>query len=78
MWKPGYVTELMGPQRYRVKLLNEDQLWHPHQNQLHYHHIEDDDTQSAKITDATGTSPITGDSLLLPFCIMRSQQKMLK
>ena len=27
-----------------------------------YHHVEYDDTQSAEITDAAGTSPITGDS----------------
>ena len=44
------------------RLLNEDQLWNQHQNQLHYHHREDDDTQHAEMTDATGTSPITGNS----------------
>ena len=63
MWKPGYVTEIMGPQRYRVRLLNENQLWHRHQNQLRYRHMEDDNTRSAKITGVTGTSPITRDSL---------------
>ena len=51
----------MGPPRYRVKLLNEDQLWHRHQHQLHYCNVEDDNTQSAEITDGNGTSPITGD-----------------
>ena len=30
MWEPGYVTEIVGPQGYRVRLLNEDQLWHRH------------------------------------------------
>ena len=49
MWEPEYVTEVMGPRRYRVKLLNEDQLWHWHQNQLYYYHMEDDDTQCAEI-----------------------------
>ena len=63
MWEPGYVTEVMGPRRYRVELLNVDQLWHRHQNQLCYCHVEDDDTRSAEISDSTGTSPITGDSL---------------
>ena len=77
MWEPGYVTEVMGPRRDKVKLLNEDQLWHRYQNQLRYRHVEDDDTQSAEITDSTRTSPITGDSPL-SFHIMRSQQKMLK
>ena len=30
MWEPAYVTEVMGPWRYRTKLLNEDHLWHRH------------------------------------------------
>ena len=59
MWEPGYVTEVMGPPRYKVQLLIEDQLWHQNQNQLCYCHVEDDDTESAKITATTGTSPIT-------------------
>ena len=50
-WEPGYVIELMGPRRYRLRLLNEDQLWHQHWNQLRYHHVEDDDTQNVKITE---------------------------
>ena len=62
MWEPGYVTEVMGPRRYEVKMVNEDQMWHCHQNQLRYHYVEDDDTQSAEISDSTKTSPITGDS----------------
>ena len=62
MWESGYVTEVMGPRRYKVKLSNEDQLWYQHQNQLHYRHVEDDDMQSAEITDNTRTSPITEDS----------------
>ena len=54
IWEPEYVTEVMGPQRYKVKLLNEDQLWHWHQNQLCYHQVEDDDKEGAEIacTDA--------------------------
>ena len=58
-----YATEIMGPRRYRVRLLNEDQLWHRHQNQLRYRYVEDDNTQCVEITGATGTSPITGNSL---------------
>ena len=63
MWEPGYVTEVVAPQRYRVELLNEDQLWHQHQNQLCYRHMEDDDIQSVEIKDATRTS-----SILSPCC----------
>ena len=62
MWEPGYVTERMGPRRYRVRLLNEDQLWHRHQSQLRYRHVEDYDTQCAEITGAARAFPITGDS----------------
>ena len=62
MWEPEYVTEIMGPQRYRVKLLKEYQLWYRHQNQLCYCHVEDDNTQSAKIMDATRVFPISRDS----------------
>ena len=62
IWEHECVTEILGPRRCRVRLLNEDQLWHRHQNQLCYCHIEVDNTQRAKITGATGTSPITGDS----------------
>ena len=61
-WEPTYVTEVMGPRRYKVKFMNEDQFWHWHQNQLHYCHVEDDNTQSTEISDSTGTSPVTGDS----------------
>ena len=61
MWEPAYVTEVMGCQRYRVKLLNEDKLWHRHQNQLRYHHVEDDNTKSIEISDSIGTFPTTGD-----------------
>ena len=71
-WKK--ITEIMGPKRYRVRLLNEDQLWYHHQNQLRYRHVEHDNTQSAEITGATARQEI----LPLSFCIMRSQQKMLK
>ena len=62
MWKLGYVTEVIGPRRYRVQFLNEDPLWYRYQNQLCYHHMEDDNIQSAKITKGYHTSPITGDS----------------
>ena len=62
MWEPAYVTEVMGSRSYRAKLLNEDHLWHCHRNQLCYCHVEDDDTQNAEISDATGTSSVTGDS----------------
>ena len=62
MWLPAYVTKVMVPRRYTVKPLNEDQLWHHHQNQLCYHHVEEDDTQSVEISDSTRTSPITRDS----------------
>ena len=62
MWEPAYVTEVMGSRSYRVKLLNEDHLWHCHRNQLCCCHGEDDDTQNAEISDATGTSSVTGDS----------------
>ena len=64
MWEPAYVTKVIDPRMYKVKLLNEDQLWHWHQNQLRYRHLKDDNTQSAEISYATGTSPITGDSPL--------------
>ena len=47
MWEPGYVTEIMGLQMYKVRLLNEDQLCHWRENQLRYHHVEDGGTQSA-------------------------------
>ena len=47
MWEPAYVTEVVSPQKYRVKLLNEDQLWHWHQNQSCYCYVED--TQVWKI-----------------------------
>ena len=62
MWESECVTEVMGRRKYRVKLLNEDQLWHRHQNQMHYSHVEDNDTQCAEFTVATGIFPITGDS----------------
>ena len=52
----------MGSRRYIVKLSNEDQLWHWHQNQLCYHHMKDDETQGAEINNSTVTSSITGDS----------------
>ena len=71
------VWTVMDPRKYKVRLLNEDQLWHRHQNQLHYCQVEDDDTQSAEITGAPRISPITRDPPL-SFRITRSQLKMLK
>ena len=35
MWEPGSIIEIMGLRRYRVRLLNEDQLWHRHLNHCH-------------------------------------------
>ena len=52
--------KIMGLRGYGVRLLNEDQLWHWHQNQLRYRHVEGDNTQCAEITGVTRTSP--GDS----------------
>ena len=40
-------------------------MWHQHQIQLRYCHMEDDNTLSAEISDSIRISPITGDSLLV-------------
>ena len=43
-------------------------MWHRHQNQLHYHHVEGDDTQKVETSDSTKTFPLTGDSpLIFPY-----------
>ena len=52
-------------------------MWHHHQNQLHYRHVEEDDTQSVQISDSTVTSPIMGGSPPV-ILIMRGWKKMLK
>ena len=38
-------------------------MCHRHRNQLRYCHVEDDNTQSAEVTDINGTFSIIGDSL---------------
>ena len=57
MWAPACVTKVIGPQRYRIKRLNEDELC--------YCHVEDDDIQRVEITDSIRTSSIAGESPLI-------------